>query len=78
MVQFTITWILLQLNNYHFVLAEVTIKNLRDKVKEYEDKMESVAEAKSKEKEKELQRSFANKERWSKKQQQQRHLHTLW
>ncbi|XP_072044688.1 protein CASP-like isoform X2 [Amphiura filiformis] len=42
---------------------EVTIKNLRDKVKEYEDKMEAVAEARAKEKEKELQRSFANKER---------------
>lgn len=42
---------------------EVTIKQLREKLKEFEEKLESTAQAKAKEKEKELQRMFAEKER---------------
>ncbi|XP_050409044.1 homeobox protein cut-like 1 isoform X2 [Patella vulgata] len=42
---------------------EVTIKQLKDKLKEHEDKLESTAESRAKEKERELQRSFAEKER---------------
>ncbi|KAL5016643.1 hypothetical protein ScPMuIL_006232 [Solemya velum] len=42
---------------------EVTIKQLRDKLKESEDKTESAAEARAKEKERELQRLFSEKER---------------
>ncbi|XP_052715814.1 homeobox protein cut-like 1 isoform X4 [Crassostrea angulata] len=42
---------------------EVTIKQLRDRLKECEDKIEATAEARSKEKERELQRVFTEKER---------------
>ncbi|XP_033111583.1 protein CASP-like isoform X2 [Anneissia japonica] len=42
---------------------EVTIKNLKEKLKEYEGKIEATAQARAKEKEKELQREFADKER---------------
>ncbi|XP_064620194.1 homeobox protein cut-like 1 isoform X3 [Lineus longissimus] len=41
---------------------EVTIKLLKEKLKEYEDKMEVASQAKAKEKERELQRLFAEKE----------------
>nr|XP_006812773.1 PREDICTED: protein CASP isoform X1 [Saccoglossus kowalevskii] len=56
------------LNEYNNEFAEVknqevTIKTLKEKLKEYEDKMEAVAQARAKEKEKELQREFAEKER---------------
>lgn len=56
----------LEVYNQEFVEVknqEVTIKQLKDKVKEYEDKMEANAQARAKEKEKELQRAFADKER---------------
>lgn len=43
---------------------EVTIKQLRDKLKDCEEKIEATAEARTKEKEKELQRLFADKERY--------------
>lgn len=43
--------------------AEVTIKNLQTKLKEYEERSESVAQARADEKEKELQRDFAEKEK---------------
>ncbi|XP_078599352.1 homeobox protein cut-like 1 isoform X2 [Branchiostoma floridae x Branchiostoma japonicum] len=42
---------------------EVTIKQLREKLRETEEKMESLAQGRAKEKEKELQRAFAEKER---------------
>jgi homeobox protein cut-like len=42
---------------------EVTVKQLKDRLKESEDKMEMTALAKVKEKEKELSRQFAEKER---------------
>lgn len=42
---------------------EVTIKQLREKLKEFEEKLESTAQAKAKEKEKDLQRLFSEKER---------------
>ncbi|XP_060594771.1 homeobox protein cut-like 1 isoform X4 [Ruditapes philippinarum] len=42
---------------------EVTIKQLRERLKEGEDKVEAVAEARTKEKERELQKQFAEKER---------------
>ncbi|XP_011671722.2 homeobox protein cut-like 1 [Strongylocentrotus purpuratus] len=42
---------------------EVTIKNLQTKLKEYEERSESVAQARADEKEKELQRDFAEKEK---------------
>ncbi|XP_052802049.1 homeobox protein cut-like 1 isoform X4 [Mya arenaria] len=42
---------------------EVTIKQLRDRLKEGEDRIEAVAEARTKEKERELQKLFAEKER---------------
>lgn len=42
---------------------EVTIKQLRDKLKELEDKIEATAEARAKEKERELYRGFGEKER---------------
>ncbi|XP_077995438.1 protein CASP-like [Glandiceps talaboti] len=42
---------------------EVTIKTLKEKLKEYEEKMEVVAQSRAKEKEKDLQREFAEKER---------------
>jgi homeobox protein cut-like len=42
---------------------EVTIKSLKEKLKEYEEKMESNAQNRAKEKERELQRQFAEKER---------------
>lgn len=42
---------------------EVTIKGLKEKLKEYEEKMEANAQARAKEKERELQRQFAEKER---------------
>ncbi|XP_077862726.1 homeobox protein cut-like 1 [Saccoglossus kowalevskii] len=56
------------LNEYNNEFAEVknqevTIKTLKEKLKEYEDKMEAVAQARAKEKEKELQREFAEKEK---------------
>ncbi|XP_071946425.1 protein CASP-like isoform X2 [Antedon mediterranea] len=42
---------------------EVTIKNLKEKLKEYEGKIEATAQTRANEKEKELQRGFADKER---------------
>ncbi|XP_022109688.1 homeobox protein cut-like 1 isoform X1 [Acanthaster planci] len=42
---------------------EVTIKNLKEKLREYEERMESAAQSRAKEKEKELQREFLEKER---------------
>ncbi|XP_052220988.1 homeobox protein cut-like 1 isoform X5 [Dreissena polymorpha] len=42
---------------------EVTIKQLRERLKEGEDRIEAVAEARTKEKERDLQKSFAEKER---------------
>ncbi|XP_013416522.1 protein CASP isoform X8 [Lingula anatina] len=42
---------------------EVTIKQLKEKLKEHEEKVESTAQARAKEKERELQRLFAEKER---------------
>lgn len=42
---------------------EVTIKQLRERLKEGEEKVEAVAEARAKEKERELQRQFVEKER---------------
>ncbi|XP_071496876.1 homeobox protein cut-like 1 [Diadema antillarum] len=42
---------------------EVTIKNLQSKLKEYEERSESVAQARANEKERELQKDFAEKER---------------
>ncbi|XP_070572082.1 homeobox protein cut-like 1 isoform X1 [Ptychodera flava] len=42
---------------------EVTIKTLKEKLKEFEEKMEAVAQSRAKEKEKDLQREFAEKER---------------
>ncbi|PIK56943.1 putative homeobox protein cut-like 1 isoform X5 [Apostichopus japonicus] len=42
---------------------EVTIKNLREKLKELEDKLESAAQTKADEKERDLQREFVEKER---------------
>ncbi|XP_041456465.1 homeobox protein cut-like 1 isoform X1 [Lytechinus variegatus] len=42
---------------------EVTIKNLQTKLKEYEERSESVAQARADEKEKELHRDFAEKEK---------------
>ena len=43
--------------------TEVTIKNLREKLKELEDKLEQEAQTKAAEKEKDLQREFVEKER---------------
>ncbi|CAH1800970.1 unnamed protein product, partial [Owenia fusiformis] len=41
---------------------EVTIKSLKDKLKEHEEKLEQTIQGRTKEKEKQLQRSFAEKE----------------
>ncbi|CAF4957323.1 unnamed protein product, partial [Rotaria socialis] len=48
---------------------EVTIKQLREKIKDLEDKTESTIQQRIKEKEKELQRIFAEKERQLQNQQ---------
>ncbi|XP_033627656.1 homeobox protein cut-like 2 isoform X2 [Asterias rubens] len=42
---------------------EVTIKNLREKLRDYEERLETTAQSRAKEKEKELQREFIEKER---------------
>ena len=46
-----------------FFFSEVTIKQLREKVREYEDTMEATAQARAKDKEKDLHRQFTEKER---------------
>src|SRR5689334_13611734 len=51
--------------------SEVTISRLKEKLKEYEDKMEETIQGRVKEKERQLQRQFAERERSLQEQQLQ-------